>query len=231
MITNSINNESHTIDLLLEIGRRLWTRGYVAANDGNITVRLNDNEILTTPTGVSKGFMTRDMIIRINMEGKVLSLENQYRPSSEVRMHIQVYKERDDVNAVVHAHPPYSTSFSVAGISLDRCILPEAVLTLGSVPIAPYGTPSTEEIPESIKGLIQKSDAILLANHGALTVGQDLTTAYHRMETLEHSAKIMHLAMALGNVNVISKGHIERLMDIRDKMKIPGRINIVQSKD
>ncbi len=212
--------------LMMDIGKRIWQRGYVAANDGNITVRISDQEILTTPTGVSKGFMTQDMIIKMNMNGKVISSNSRYRPSSEVKMHLQVYQQRDDVKAVVHAHPPYCTSFAVAGLPLNKCVLPEAVLTLGAVPIAPYGTPSTMEIPESIKSYVQNTDAILLANHGALTFGTDLVTAYHRMETLEHSAQIVYTSIQLGNVNMIPPGEVEKLMELREKMNIPGRVSV-----
>lgn len=221
-----MNSESESKQLILDIGKKLWTRGFVAANDGNISVKINENEFLTTPTGVSKGDMTQDMIIRMNMDGEVISDNEKYQPSSEVKMHIQVYNHREDINSVVHAHPPYCTSFAVAGIPLDKFVLPEAIITLGAVPIAPYGAPSTPEIPESITPLIQNSDAVLLANHGALTLGADLTTAYFRMETLEHSAHIVHLAIQLGNVNMIPKEQIEKLLEIREKMNIPGKINL-----
>ena len=121
---------------IIEIGRRLWARGFVASNDGNITVRISDNELLTTPTGVSKGFMTQDMIIRVDGNGKPLEQNAKYRPSSEVKMHLKVYQQRKDIFSIIHAHPPYCTSFAVAGIPLDKCVLPEAILTLGAVPIA-----------------------------------------------------------------------------------------------
>ncbi len=215
---------------IIEVGRRIWTRGYVAANDGNITVKISDNEILTTPTGVSKGFMTQDMIIKMSMDGKILSGGNgKYRPSSEVKMHLEVYEQRDDICSVIHAHPPYCTSFAVAGILLDKCVLPEAVLTLGAVPIAKYGTPSTREIPDSIQPLIQNCDAVLLANHGALTLGTDLFNAYHKMETLEHTANITFFAINLGNVNMIPGDEVRKLMELREKMNIPGRISTCAS--
>jgi L-fuculose-phosphate aldolase len=222
----NINNEWELKKTILDIGERLWSRGYVAANDGNITVKINDREILTTPTGVSKGFMTPQMIIKMSMDGKVISADKKYRPSSEVKMHLEVYQQRPDIKSVIHAHPPYCTSFAVAGIPLDKCVLPEAILTLGAVPIAPYGTPSTREIPDSIKPHLQNSDAILLANHGALTLGIDLITAYHRMETLEHTAYITFLAIQLGNVNMIPQPEVSKLMELREKMNIPGRINL-----
>ncbi|MBN2029291.1 class II aldolase/adducin family protein [bacterium] len=220
------NSEWELKRLILDVGKRIWTRGYVAANDGNITIRIGDNEILTTPTGVSKGFMTPDMIIKMNMDGKVISQSPKFRPSSEVKMHIEVYRQREDIKAVVHAHPPYCTSFAVAGIPLNKCVLPEAILTLGAVPIAPYGTPSTMEIPDSIKPIIQNSDAVLLANHGALTLGTDLINAYHRMETLEHSAQIVFTAIQLGNVNMIPGEQVKKLMELREKMNIPGRVSV-----
>jgi len=224
-----VTNDWAIKQMIIDIGKRIWTRGYVAANDGNITIRLNKNEIMTTPTGVSKGFMTPEMIIKMDMNGKILTPSKHYRPSSEVKMHIEVYNQREDVHSVVHAHPPFCTSFAVAGIPLNKCVLPEAVLTLGGVPIAPYGTPSTQEIPDSIKPYLQNTDAILLANHGALTFGTDLTTAYHRMETLEHSANIIFRAIQLGNVNMIPSDEVKKLLELREKMNIPGRIEVCGS--
>ena len=220
-----IINEWQIKQLIIDIGKRLWQREFIAANDGNITVRIDENRLMTTPTGISKGFMTPDMIIEMDMDGKVISQTKKYRPSSEVKMHIEVYRQREDIMSVVHAHPPVCTSFAVAGIPLNKCVLPEAVLTLGAVPIAPYGTPSTMEIPDSIKPYLQNSDAILLANHGALTLGTDLINAYHRMETLEHSAKIVFTAIQLGNVNMIPGPEVKKLMELREKLHIPGRVN------
>ena len=215
--------------MIVEVGRRIWMRGYVAANDGNISVKLNKNEILTTPTGVSKGFMNTDMIIKIDVEGKVISGHPDYKPSSEVKMHLEVYKERPDIRSVVHAHPPYSTSFAVAGIPLDRCVLPEAVIVIGSVPIAGYGLPSTMEIPEKIRPHIRNSDAILLENHGALTLGTDIMNAYYKMETLEHTAHIVWNAVQLGNVNVLPKEEADRLLGLREKFNLPGRVTACET--
>ena len=220
------DSESEIKDLIIDIGKRLWERGYIVASEGNISIRISDSEILITPMAVSKGFMSRDMIVKINMDGEAISSNKNYRPSSEVKMHLEVYRQRDDVKAVIHAHPLYSTSFAVAGVPLETSILPEAVIILGAVPIAPYGTPSTSEIPDSIIPFIRNSDAILLANHGALTVGIDLITAYHRMETLEHTAHILYLATGLGNVNKISKEQVDKLMKTRDEMDIPGKTDI-----
>ncbi len=215
--------------LFIELGKRIWQRNYVAANDGNMTVRLNDREILTTPTGISKGFMTTDMIIKVDYEGKVISGNPDYRPSSEVKMHIDVYKERPDINAVVHAHPPFATSFAVAGIPLDKCVLPEAVIVIGAVPIAKYGLPSTDELPDNIRPHIKKNDVILLENHGALTLGPDLLTAYYRMETLEHTANIVSKAIQLGNLGVLPEEERDRLMTLRDKFNLQGKITTCDS--
>ena len=219
-----MDNEWEIKKLIIEIGRRIWIRGYVASNDGNISVRLNDNELLTTPTGVSKGFLTDDMIIKTDMNGKVISGNPKYKPSSEVKMHIEVYKERPDIKSVVHAHPTYATSFAVAGIPLNKCVLPEAVIVIGAVPTAKYGLPSTMEIPDAIREHIKNSDAILLENHGALTLGSDLLNAYHKMETLEHTANIIWKAIQLGNMNVLPEFERNRLMGLREKFNLQGRV-------
>ena len=215
---------------IIEIGKRIWQRGFVAANDGNITVKLNDHEILATATGVSKGFMTEDMIIKCDMNGNPVSPNAKYRPSSEVKMHLEVYRVRPDVKSVVHAHPAYATSFAVSGIPLDKCVLPEAILVIGSVPIAPYGLPSTMEIPERMRSYILESDVILLENHGALTVGGDLVEAYHKMETLEHTASIVSKSIQLGNVNVLPSEECDRLMSLRSNYGLKGKLVKCDSK-
>ena len=223
-------NESELNSLIIEIGKRLWMRGFVAANDGNISVRVKRDEILITPTGVSKGFMTPEMILKVNLSGESITGHSVYKPSSETKMHLEIYRQREDIQAVVHAHPPYATSFAVSGMAPNPCVLPEAVLTLGAVPVAPYGTPSTQRIPESIRSLVDQTDTILLANHGALTMGENLPTAFHRMETLEHASRITFLAMQMGRINVIPQDEIDQLMEIRKQMKIPGRIIVPKSE-
>jgi L-fuculose-phosphate aldolase len=211
---------------IVEIGKRIWTRGYVAANDGNISAKINEKEVLTTPTGVSKGFMTTDMIIKIDLEGNVISGNSDYKPSSEAKMHLEVYRERPDIKSVVHAHPPYCTCFAVAGIPLNKCVLPEAIIVIGAVPIAQYGLPSTMEIPDKIRPHIKSSDAILLENHGALTLGTNVLNAYFKMETLEHTAQIVWNAVQLGNVNVLPESERDRLMGLREKFNLPGKVTV-----
>jgi L-fuculose-phosphate aldolase len=198
---------------IVECGRRLWHRGYVASNDGNISVRLDDQRLITTPTAVSKGFMTPDMMVITDLEGRKISGERS--ASSELKMHLEVYKHRPDVRAVVHAHPPTATGFAVAGIPLDRAVLAEVITTLGSIPIAEYATPSTEELPAAVRRYIKAHDGLLLANHGALAVAADLFTAYHRMETIEHFAKISLVARMLGREHLISREEVARLQGLR----------------
>ena len=206
---------------IVEVGRRIYNLGFVAANDGNISVRIGDNEILATPTGVSKGFMTPEMIIKVDMAGN--QLEGEMKPSSELKLHLEVYRQRPDVRAVLHAHPPVATAFAVAGIPLDRPVLPEIVITLGTIPIAQYATPSTEELPASVRPYLEKHDAILLENHGALTVGNDLFNALFKMEQIEHFAKISLFARVLGGERELSPGAVEKLLMVRENLGAGGR--------
>jgi L-fuculose-phosphate aldolase len=198
---------------IVEVGRRMYARGYVASNDGNISIRLDDNTILTTPKSVSKGFMTADMMVVVDLDGK--KLRGTRDASSELLMHLEVYKNRPDVHAVVHAHPPTATGFAVAGIPLDRAVLAEVITTLGSIPIAEYGTPSTPELPAAVRKYIKAHDGLLLANHGALTIGPDVYAAYYKMETIEHFAKISLVARQLGREHLLSRDEVERLQQLR----------------
>lgn len=208
---------------ICDVGHKLWQLGFVAANDGNITVKIGEDAFLATPTGTSKNILTPEMIITVNGKGEVLEAAEGYRPSTELPMHMRCYQERPDVNAVVHAHPPTATGFAIAHIPLDDYTMPEAVIFLGSVPIAPYGTPSTQEVPDSIAPFLQQHDAILLENHGALTVGADLTTAYYRMETMEHFAKVSLVARQLGGPVELNQEQIEGCLEIRRKFGVPGK--------
>jgi len=205
--------EEQTRAEIVEAGRRMYARGYVASNDGNISARLDESRILTTPKSVSKGFMTPDMMVIVDYEGKKLSGDRD--PSSELPMHLEIYRNRPDVNAVVHAHPPLATGFAVAGIPLTRAVLAEVVTTLGSIPIAEYGTPSTAELPAAVRKYIKAHDGLLLANHGAVTCCRTVMTAYYKMETIEHFAKISLVARLLGGENLISRGEVERLQGLR----------------
>ena len=208
---------------ICEIGKRIYNRGMVAANDGNISVKLNDNEFLCTPTGVSKGFMTPEYICKVDKDGNTIQANGNFRPSSEIKMHMRVYKCRPDVGSVVHAHPSYATAFAIAGIPLTQPIMPEAVIALGCVPIAPYGTPSTMEIPDAVEKFLPYYDAVLLESHGALTWSTDLLAAYHKMESVEFYAELLYKARQLGGPKEFDKATIEKLYEIRRKMGLPGK--------
>jgi L-fuculose-phosphate aldolase len=198
---------------IVEVGRRLYARGYTASNDGNISVRLDEARLLMTPKSVCKGFMSADMMCITDLDGRKLAGERD--PSSEMKMHLEVYRHRPDVRAVVHAHPPIATGFAVAGVALDRAVLAEVVTTLGSVPIAEYATPSTNELPAAVRKYVKAHDGMLLANHGALTMGTDVFAAYYKMETIEHFAKISLVARLLGGERLLSREEVGRLEKLR----------------
>ncbi|SDN99436.1 class II aldolase/adducin family protein [Acetanaerobacterium elongatum] len=216
-----MNNEVR--EQICDICRRMWQMGWVAANDGNVSVRMEDGTFWATPTGVSKGFIRPEQLVRINRLGEVVESSEGLLPSSEIKMHLCCYKERDDVTAVVHAHPPTATGFAVAHVHMDDYSMTESVLTIGSVPVTPYGTPSTNEVCDAIAPYLQDHDALLLANHGALTMGSDLISAYYRMETLELWAKTSLTARLLGGVKEIPRQNIDRLCTLRHRYKLTGR--------
>ena len=208
---------------ICDIGKRIYNRNMVAANDGNISVKLSDNEFLCTPTGVSKGFMTPEFICKVDAKGNLIRANGDFRPSSEIKMHMRVYEKRPDVKAVVHAHPTFATAFAIAGIPLTQPIMPEAVIALGCVPIAEYGTPSTEEIPDAVEKYLPYFDAVLLANHGALSYSNSLINAYHKMESVEFYAELLYKSRQMGTPIEFSKEQIERLYEIRRQMGLPGK--------
>ncbi len=216
-------NEYEIKKQICEIGKRIYDRGMVAANDGNISVKINDNEFLCTPTGVSKGFMTPDYICRVDKNGDVLEANGSFKPSSEIKMHMRVYQQRPDVKSVVHAHPIYATSFAIAGIPLTQPIMPEAVIALGCVPIAEYGTPSTNEIPDAVEKYLPYFDAVLLANHGALSFSDSLLAAYHKMESLEFYAQLLFNAKQLGGPKELSPDQVQGLYEIRRQFGLKGK--------
>ena len=219
----AIVNEYEIKKEICDIGKRIYNRGMVAANDGNISVKISDHEFLCTPTGVSKGFMTPDMICKVDENGKVLEAKAPYKPSSEIKMHMRVYQRRPDVQSVVHAHPMYATSFAIAGQALTQPIMPEAVISLGCVPLAKYGRPSTEEIPDSIEEFLPYFDAVLLAQHGALTWSNSLLNAYYKMESVEFYAQLLYQSKMLGGPKEFTPEQVEDLYEIRRKFGMPGK--------
>ena len=204
---------------IIDIGQRMYVRGFVAANDGNISVKTGDNEVWATPTGVSKGYMKKKMLVKVDLEGNVL--EGTYKPSSELKMHLRAYRENETLGSVCHAHPPICTSFAVAGIPLDSPILAEAVITLGDVPIAPYAELGTEEVSEAVAPYCRTHNGVLLANHGAVTWAEEPYAAYYRLESMEYYAKILLITdKLLGRQNRLSDEQIERLIAMREKFGV-----------
>jgi L-fuculose-phosphate aldolase len=207
-------------DLILEIGRRMYNNSYVAANDGNITCKVGPDAIWATPTGVSKGFMKSDELVKMSLDGRVIQ-QGKLKPSSEIKMHLRVYNENPEVMGVCHAHPPVSTSFAIAGISLDKAIYPEAFVNLGTVPVVHYEAPGSQGIPDSIAPYCKSHNALLLANHGALAWGPSLMESWYRLESVEHYAMIlMYTGNIIGKANVLSCEQIRELMRIREKLGI-----------
>lgn len=201
-------------EVLCQVGKLLYDRGYAAANDGNISWKVAENTLLMTPSGVSKGRMTPDMLLVTDLEGNVL--EGDRHPTSEIRMHLEVYRRRADVAAVVHAHPPVATAFAVCREGLETPYLAELVAGLGSVPCTPsFAMLSTDEVAESIVPYLAEHNAVLLANHGALAWGSDLWAAFDRLETVEHTAKIVLNARLLGGAVPLTAAEVERLKGLQ----------------
>ena len=209
-------NSQEIKDQICDVCHKMWQLGWVAANDGNVSVKMEDGTFWITPSGISKSFITPEKLIRVNEAMEKLEGAEGLVPSSEIKMHMRCYQEREDVGAVVHAHPPTATGYAVANKPLDEYSMIETVIAIGSVPVTPFGTPSTYEVPEAIAPYLAQHDVLLLQNHGALTVGCDLITAYYRMETLELFAKISLNAHLLGGAQEIPRNKIDQLLELRE---------------
>ncbi len=206
---------------ICEFGRQMYQRGYVIACEGNLSVRLDAHRILLTPAGACKGDLAPQDLLVVDLSGAVLC--GNGHPSSEMQMHLLYYRSRPDVQAVCHGHPPIATGFAVAGRALEEAILPEVVISLGKVPLAPYGMPGTWELCASLEPLVSKHDAILLENHGVVTSGQDLTTAYYHMETVEKFARVLLTAESLGGPRLLDRVQVQKLIAARSRYGVLGR--------
>ena len=207
-------DDEHSRDICA-VGSWVHQRGLVAATDGNISVRLDSERVMTTPTLMSKGMLVPGDMAIVDMDGK--QLLGTRKASSELAMHLLIYKRRPDVNAVVHAHPPTATGYAASGLALNQALVSEVILALGCVPLAEYGTPGTRELTDALKPLIPQYDAVLMANHGVVTYGADLLTAFMRMETVEHFARISLVSHLLGGGKLLSREEVGKLAEARER--------------
>ena len=198
---------------IVEAGRRMYMRGYVCGNDGNLSAKISDNTIVATPSGVSKGFLTEEMLIKLDMDGNVLA--GALKPSSEIKMHIAVYKKSPDIQAVCHAHPPVAAAFAAAGAALDKPFLQEAVMLLGVIPVAKYAPPGSQELADGTAAFCRKYHGALLEHHGAVTWGNSVMQALYRMESIEYTATVAMYSKMMGFERVLDKGRIEELIAMR----------------
>lgn len=207
---------------ICEIGRLMHQRHYIDGSSGNISARLGPDRILATPSGLAKGFLSPDQLIVVDMDGHKVgpatAANHNLQPTSGLLMHLECYRQRPDVNGVVHAHPPTAIALTIAGVSLQRCMVPEAIVKLGPIPTTPYATPASAENRDAIKDLIADHDVIMLAYHGSLTVGPDVWEAYLRLESLEHTAEIMYRVERLGGGAPLPAEQVDKLLNLRDKL-------------
>ena len=202
---------------IVRLGKLLHDKGFVAATDGNISVRLDERRVLATPTCLSKGMMTVEDLVVVDLQGR--KLEGFREVSSEIAMHMMIYRKCTETAAIVHAHPPTATGFAAAGLALNQPLVSEIVISLGTVPLAEYATPGTQELVNSLEPLVCEHQAILMANHGVVTHAEDLYTAYMHMETVEHFAKIALTAHLLGSQKALPSGRVEELDEIRRRLQ------------
>ena len=203
---------------LVEICRRMYTQGFIAAGDGNVSVRMGEERVLVTPSGFHKGFIKEDDLIVVDLHGR--KIKGEHKPSSEFLMHEAAYEERPDVRAVVHAHPPITVGLALAGVTLAQCVLSETCLVLGAILTAPYTTPTTDEVPRVLRPYFRQSNAVVMERHGAITLGRDLDEAYNRMEAMEHASKITHAARVIGPVSPLPAHEVNKLQDLARRFGI-----------
>jgi L-fuculose-phosphate aldolase len=213
-----LEREQQSREDLVRVGRMMYERGWVASTDGNLSVRLDSDRILATPTGICKGVMSPDDAIICDMDGNRLSGSRER--TTEMPMHVAVYRERPDIHAVVHAHPPTATGFAVAGKALNQGVMPELIVAFGSVPLADYGLPGTPALVDGMLPFIPKFNAILLANHGAVAYAEDLNRAFARMESVEHLARVMLVAEMLGGPKLLPRAEIAKLFESRERYRL-----------
>lgn len=211
-------SEQHWREEIVRVCRRMYEKGWVAANDGNVSVRMGPEEILCTPTALSKSMVSEGDLIICDLNG--CKVRGVRECTSEIHMHLAAYRMRPDVMAVVHAHPPFATGFAAAGRALNKALLPEVVVQLGAVPLAPYGLPGTPALAEGMRPFISTYDAILLENHGCTTFGADVWQAFFRMETVEHLAHVTFVAELVGGARALPRSEVEKLFASRARYNV-----------
>ena len=215
MVTENYPSEDSARHDIVEAGRRMYMRGYLSGNDGNLSARISDNAIIATPSGVSKGFMTEDMLVRLDLDGNVLSSAS--KPSSEIKMHLAVYRKSPEMLAVCHAHPPVAAAFAAAGVALDKAFLQESVMLLGVIPVAKYAPPGSVELADGAAAFCNEYNGALLEHHGAVTWGDCVMQALFRMESLEYTATVAMYSEMLGFHRTLSEKRINELIAMRPK--------------
>ncbi|MEE9442848.1 MAG: class II aldolase/adducin family protein [candidate division Zixibacteria bacterium] len=214
---NPISKFSLAFEKIANVGRILYDKGLIVASEGNISLRLESGNIMITPSGKNKGFLIFEDMVTIDLAG--IQVSGKQKPSSEFRMHLFAYNNRDDISACIHAHPPFTTALSVAGISDNNAILPETVISAGRIPVTQYATPGTDELTLSISPFIEECDAIIIKNHGLVCFGKDLDSALNLLEIVEHNSKILYLSRQLGNIDYLSESEVEKLLTIKESKK------------
>lgn len=219
------NNRNYPTDAevkrdILEAGRRLYQKNFVAANDGNISARVSETVIWATPTGVSKGFMTEDMLVKLDLDGNIL--EGTSKPSSEIKMHLRIYKESPDIRAVTHAHPPVSTTFAAAGIPLEKALLQETVVRLGIIPVAPYALPGSSALAEGVVPFVKDYNGLLLEHHGTVAWGTSVMQAFYILESIEYNATVTMYARMMGIERPMTSSQIDGLVALRPAWGVTG---------
>ena len=203
---------------IVEFGKRMYARGFANSNDGNLSARVSENAAWVTPSGVSKGFMTEDMLVLVDLDGNIL--EGTAKPSSETKLHLALYKSSPDILAVAHAHPPVATTFAAAGIPLDEALVQESVILLGVVPVAPYAAPGSEALAESVVPFCADYNALLLEHHGAVSWGESLERAFYRLESLEFTATVMMNSRLMNITRPLTEAQIDELIKLRPGWKV-----------
>ncbi|HUO08719.1 MAG TPA: class II aldolase/adducin family protein [Phycisphaerae bacterium] len=207
---------------MCEVGYRIWHKGFCAGNEGNHSVRIGEDRVLCTPTGLSKGFLKPDMITLVDMDGKQIDTDNKYKRTSEILLHLQIYKKRPDVKAVIHSHPPHATAFACAGVPIPEGVHPEAEVFLGKVPTAKYTTPSYAELGKSVCDLIgPETNTVLMGNHGSVSFSPTLIDTYYKLEILDAYCRILLLIKQVGRVNFLSQQEMIDLLKVKQKFGIP----------